>query len=121
MISNLNFFLASVLEEGIVISIVGYVIVFFALLALYGVFYYLPKLLSYNIKKKLHKEGKKEYVEKGDFQIEGGVNAAISTALFLYFEELHDEESGLITIKSVERKYSPWSSKIHGLTSNPRF
>ena len=42
---------------------------------------------------------------------------AIAMALHLYFEEEHDEESDIITIKTVERRYSPWSSKIYGLNN----
>ncbi|MFI3294728.1 MAG: OadG family transporter subunit [Rikenellaceae bacterium] len=46
--------------------------------------------------------------------------AAISLALILYFQELHDKESEIVTINRVARAYSPWSSKIHTLTQNPR-
>ncbi|MDR1585154.1 MAG: OadG family protein [Prevotellaceae bacterium] len=42
--------------------------------------------------------------------------AAISTAIFLYFDEIHDKESNIITIKRIERRYSPWNSKIYGIT-----
>ena len=45
-------------------------------------------------------------------------SAAIATALHLYFDDVHDEESHIITIKSVERRYSPWNSKIYGLNNN---
>lgn len=43
--------------------------------------------------------------------------AAIAIALHLYYAEVHDEESAIITIKNVERRYSPWSSKIYGLNN----
>lgn len=33
--------------------------------------------------------------------------------------EMHDRESDVITINKVARVYSPWSSKIHGLTPMP--
>jgi len=45
--------------------------------------------------------------------------AAIATALSLYKSALHDKESEVITILSIKRAYSPWSSKIHGLTQLP--
>ena len=45
-------------------------------------------------------------------------SAAIATALHLYFDDVHDEESHIIMIKSVERRYSPWNSKIYGLNNN---
>ena len=45
--------------------------------------------------------------------------AAIMTALKLYKSDLHDKESEVLTILSIKRAYSPWSSKIHGLTQLP--
>lgn len=45
--------------------------------------------------------------------------AAITTALRLYKSELHDRESEVLTIMSIKRAYSPWNSKIHGLTQLP--
>jgi hypothetical protein len=43
--------------------------------------------------------------------------AAISMALHLFINEMHDEESNVITIKRIERRYSPWNSKIYGLNN----
>ena len=45
-------------------------------------------------------------------------SAAIATALHMYFDDVHDEESLVVTIKTVERRYSPWNSKIYGLNNN---
>lgn len=45
--------------------------------------------------------------------------AAIATALRLFRGELHDQESAVLTIMSIKRAYSPWNSKIHGLTQLP--
>ena len=108
-----------VIDDGIIVALVGYVVVFVALVLLYGLFFYLPKILQYNIRQKLRKEGKEKCADT-NLNISADVNAAISTALYLYFEELHDEESGLMTIKKVSKQYSPWSSKIHGLNHGPR-
>ncbi len=47
------------------------------------------------------------------------IAAAIITALKLYKSNLHDQESEMITIHRIARAYSPWSSKIHGLTQVP--
>jgi len=46
--------------------------------------------------------------------------AAIATALKIYKSALHDRESEVLTILSIKRAYSPWNSKIHGLTKLPR-
>lgn len=45
--------------------------------------------------------------------------AAITTALKLYKSDLHDRESETLTINRITRAYSPWNSKIHGLTQLP--
>ena len=45
--------------------------------------------------------------------------AAIAPALKLYRSALHDRESEVLTILSIKRAYSPWNSKIHGLTPLP--
>lgn len=45
--------------------------------------------------------------------------AAITAALKLYKSALHDRESEVLTILSIKRAYSPWNSKIHGLTRMP--
>ncbi|MCF6358769.1 MAG: hypothetical protein L3J54_13285, partial [Draconibacterium sp.] len=50
--------------------------------------------------------------------VEGNVTAAISLAIHLYFSELHDEESNIVTIKKVRKAYSPWSSKIYSVNQN---
>jgi len=41
--------------------------------------------------------------------------AAIAMALYLYFNEMHDEESDIITVKRVSKTYSPWSSKLYSM------
>jgi Na+-transporting methylmalonyl-CoA/oxaloacetate decarboxylase gamma subunit len=101
-----------------VITAVGYSVVFSALILLILVFRFMPKLLNLPTKRKLKREGK--YPEKAGEEeqyIAGEVNAAIGTALGLYFSDLHDEESKIITIKRVERRYSPWSSKIYNINN----
>ena len=45
---------------------------------------------------------------------------AIAMALHLFYDEVHDNESNVITIKRIERRYSPWSSKIYGINNNIR-
>ena len=34
-------------------------------------------------------------------------------------DALHDRESEVLTILNIKRAYSPWNSKIHGLTQLP--
>ena len=49
----------------------------------------------------------------------GEIIAAIALAVKLNKAEMHDRESDVITINKVARVYSPWSSKIHGMTPMP--
>ncbi|WP_010418662.1 OadG family protein [Anaerophaga thermohalophila] len=101
-----------------VITAVGYSVVFTALVLLIFVFRLVPKVLNLQMKRKLKKEGK--YVEnhgEEEQYIAGEVNAAIGLALSLYFSEMHDDESKIITIKRVERRYSPWNSKIYNINN----
>ena len=46
--------------------------------------------------------------------------AAIAAAIYLYFQEQHDFEKFALTIKRIDKIYSPWSSKIYGLRKSPR-
>lgn len=106
-------------QGGWTIALVGYGIVFVALIALVIVFVNLPKLLQINLRSKLKKEGKStDNIENLD--IDGDVNAAIAMALYMHFDQIHDDESNIITIKKVTKNYSPWSSKIYGVMNQPR-
>ncbi len=98
--------------ETLIIAIVGYVIVFMALLLLFWLFNMLPKILNAGIRKKSAAKGT-EILDHDD--VSGEEIAAISMALHLHFSKLHDEESGVLTIKKVSRAYSPWSSKIYAV------
>lgn len=51
-------------------------------------------------------------------EIPSGDVLAIAMALHMFYDEIHDTESNVITIKRIERRYSPWSSKIYGVINN---
>jgi len=99
---------------GIGMTVIGYVVVFVALLLLYIIFFNLTKVLQINVKKLLRREGKVIEI-KEDLSVSGEVNAAIAMALHLYYSEIHDKEDAVLTINQTSRTYSPWSSKIYGL------
>jgi len=98
-------------SDALNIALVGYFTVFASLLALFVVFYYLPKLLKKIRKKRLQEVAAPQTVHVDEAS--GEVNAAIATAIHLYMEELHDEENMVITIGKMAKSYSPWSSKIY--------
>jgi hypothetical protein len=51
----------------------------------------------------------------------GEIVAAISLALSLHMQDIHDYEKTVITMQKVMRPYSPWSSKIYGLRERPLY
>jgi glutaconyl-CoA/methylmalonyl-CoA decarboxylase subunit delta len=106
---------SAVNTDNVTIFIVGYLVVFAALVLLYLVFFLLPKVLKMKRRRDLAKKGKPiDGIDDTD-NITGEVNAAISMALYMHFNEAHDVESFKSTIKRVSRTYSPWSSKIYNV------
>ena len=66
------------------------------------------------------KKTKTASIGKDKVEIPSTDIVAIAMALNLYYDEVHDDESNVITIKRIERRYSPWSSKIYGINNNIR-
>jgi glutaconyl-CoA/methylmalonyl-CoA decarboxylase subunit delta len=106
--------LSSLTTESIVIAVVGYLVVFTSLVLLFWLFNTLPKLIYFRSVRKQKEQGE-DSSETLKLGIEGETTAAISMALHLYLSEIHDEESGILTIKKVSKAYSPWSSKIYAV------
>ncbi|HRW25943.1 MAG TPA: OadG family transporter subunit [Bacteroidales bacterium] len=101
------------------IVVVGVGIVFLSLLVVYIFFrYILTFILNFKLKSFARKKGidPAEALTAKTIQ-SGEVNAAIAMALYQYFNELHDVESGVITIKRISRHYSPWSSKLYNMNN----
>jgi Na+-transporting methylmalonyl-CoA/oxaloacetate decarboxylase gamma subunit len=116
--SQVTFNLANINELAVIITIVGYVVVFIALAALVLVIGQIATIQDFFIRLKVkaaHKVKAGPVTETPVVSISADENAAICTALYLYFTELHDEEKYVMTVKKVSRTYSPWSSKIYGV------
>ncbi len=102
-------------QTAVTIVVVGLIIVFSALILIYLFFrYLLPGFLRMTLKRKAKKLGQNE-TSPHLLNVQGDVSAAIGMALYLHFNEIHDEESNVITIKRVSRTYSPWSSKLYSM------
>jgi len=118
---KLDFSLIS--RDEIWIMVLGYLIVFLVLAALYVTFQNLPRLLKigtfvstfFKRKAIVHPPHKNLHEKKDPVPISGELNAAISAAIHLYTSEQHDEEDTILTIEKVSRRYSPWSSKIYAV------
>lgn len=102
-------------NENYTIAMVGYVIVFVALVILVSLFIALPHLITLATRKKMRKKGHVAEEIRLQAPVTGEENAAIAMAIHLLFSEIHDEESNVITIRKISKTYSPWSSKIYGL------
>ena len=123
MLGEVIFDVNRITVEDTTLAFVGYLIVFVALIALYFVFNYMPSLLKVITKRKLRSKGMKEEEIVDDLTITGEVSAAISASIFLFYNEMHDDEKTVLTIKKISKSYSPWSSKIYNVTKglNRRF
>jgi Na+-transporting methylmalonyl-CoA/oxaloacetate decarboxylase gamma subunit len=99
-------------------SVIGIIVVFTALTLLVLAFILVGKLSrkSFSLKRK-KKVLITDEITEPEKVLTGQEIAAISMALHLFMNDIHDEESNVITIKRIERRYSPWSSKIYGLTN----
>lgn len=116
--SNLSFNISNIGMDEAILTVLGYGIVFLALVILYLFFANLAKAISIYRKKKLKSKGKTAQAERDD--VSGETAAAISMALSLHFREIHDYENTIITIKKVQSTYSPWNSKLYGLRQYPK-
>lgn len=96
------------------------VIVFAVLVIVLLAFKYFAKIMSGGDKKPVQSGAKAGVPVATKNDAEGEVHAAIAMALYLYSNELHDQENPVITMIKVSRTYSPWSSKIYGLRKLPR-
>jgi Na+-transporting methylmalonyl-CoA/oxaloacetate decarboxylase gamma subunit len=119
-LQNLTFDPSRIISnDGLLISVVGYVVVFAALLILFIAISNITQLLILRQKMRLKLRGEQSEFTRDELSVTGEINAAIGMALYLHFSELHDFESTVLTIKKVQKTYSPWSSKIYGLREYP--
>lgn len=106
-------------KSGIVMTLTAMSVVFSALVLIFLVLKAFTFLMNNEGgKKKKAAAAAAPAAKKASMENEEVV-AAIATALDLYRQDLHDREDMVITIQNVGRRYSPWSSKIHGLTALP--
>ena len=116
--------------KGWIVTISGFFIVIIALVVLYLVFSGLLKLINMDRQSffKRNKEGKVDVevnknvdMKTSKNNINDDVVVAIGLALSMSME-VHDEESGKLTIKRVQPRFSsPWNSKILGINNLNRY
>jgi Na+-transporting methylmalonyl-CoA/oxaloacetate decarboxylase gamma subunit len=102
------------ISDILVESVIGILVVFIALSLLVMAFIGIGKFFKYMARRNFRIKTKSH----SDFhELNVYDAAAVSLALHMYLSELHDEESGVLTIKRIERRYSPWSSKIYAVNA----
>lgn len=104
--------------DMLLMALVGFLIVFFVLVLMIGVMKIMGYIFTHQRKAKVAAAGGS--VEEDHAISDAEIVAAIAVALKLYKSDLHDRESEVITINRITRAYSPWNSKIHGLTQLPK-
>lgn len=104
-----------IMTHDLVVTFGGFCIVICALIILFLIFKEFSKLINKDFKKK--KEVKNETPKTSTaagWKVDDDLAVVIGLALSLS-QEVHDTEADEVTITRVERRYSPWSSKIYGL------
>ena len=114
----ISFDFSNIDSNALIITIVGYTVVFLLLASMVILFTQMHRINDYFAKNQRKKKSGIEIEEKAEHNTSGDENAAICTALYLYFTELHDEEKYVMTVKKVSKTYSPWSSKIYGVQNS---
>jgi Na+-transporting methylmalonyl-CoA/oxaloacetate decarboxylase gamma subunit len=115
LLSAISFDTSKIDANAITIFIIGFSIVFAALISIYLFFFFLPKIFNFDGKEKKRSKKVKKTIESKGEEIKdenGEIIAAIAMALHLHFEDMHDEESMMLTMDIRDRVSSQWSSKI---------
>jgi len=102
----------------LIISIFGYCIVLMALSVMAYFMVRFHSIRDFLAAKRRRETMVTDSTTSSKTVMTGEENAAIATALYLFFSELHDQERYVMTIKKVSRTYSPWSSKIYNIWNN---
>jgi hypothetical protein len=110
---------SQIINENVIINSVMTTILITVLYFLYKIFHLISVRFSPNIRERLKRHRKLLRNGNGSQTIPADHSAAIALALYLN-NELHDEESNILTIERVSRIYSPWSSKYYNMRKPPR-
>ncbi len=116
--------------KGWIVTISGFLIVIMALVILFLIFSGVSKIINSDWKSIVNKDKRKNEVEvvennnkdmnTSKNNVNDDVIVAIGLALSMSME-VHDEESGVLTIKRAQRVTSPWASKILGINNLNRY
>jgi glutaconyl-CoA/methylmalonyl-CoA decarboxylase subunit delta len=111
----IDFDLSAIDKPTIIFVLAVQIIVIVVLFLLYRFFTVSGPVLLRFLRKQKDVNEANDSVKSSPSKVNGDVNAAIAMALYLHFNEMHDEESNVITIQRISKTYSPWSSKIYNM------
>ena len=105
---------------GAGMTLTAMMVVFLGLCILYFVFKMVGKIAVGITKRNAQKQAGAHPVDTTNIGEEAGeIFAAIGMALHEFTNDMHDDENTILTIRKVQRNYSPWSSKIQSLRDTP--
>ena len=103
---------------GLGLMVVAVSVVFLALLFISLILKGYGKVIINTQDRKANKETKaaaSTVATPSAAETSGEIYAAIAAAIYLYDEEMHDEENTVITIQKVERAWTPWNAKFYNM------
>lgn len=104
----------SPMEEGVIVTIVGLLVIFASLITLFALFQYvLPWSLEFLHRIKAGAQHSYTSSKPTGETSSGEEMAAVAAAIYLFIAQTHDEENAILTINKARKDYSPWSSKIY--------
>lgn len=110
-------------ENGFGLTIIAMMVVFSALTMLFLVFREVGRFMQMVERRKKAALNPQAKVSKSSTPVADELNgeklAVIGLAVKMYMMEMEEIENNVLTINRTTKAYSPWSSKIHGLTRLP--
>lgn len=112
-------------KSGGGMAVIAMSVVFLALIALFLVFQQVGNAMQRMARKKEAQKNPAPATTSSSapaaapVELNGEVLAAIGYAIKMYTDEMNASEARVLTINRTTKAYSPWSSKIHGLTQTP--
>lgn len=100
---------------GIGLTFVAVSVVFLALLCISLILKGYGKLILKTQDRKAKKNAPTDAPVPTPSETSGEIYAAIAAAIYMYDEELHDDENTVITIEKVERAWTPWNAKYYNM------
>ncbi len=108
-------------QYGVGMALTAMSVVFTALLCLFISFKIIGKIaITIGAARARRAAGVPKGGKVDPLETSGEVYAAIALALSLHEDNDHDYEETILTMKKVEKRYSPWSSKVYNLRENPK-